>query len=252
MYGEAVRNRDQLVIELLEEIGGDRGSRLGSALTLDALRFLGPLAGLDGLLDGGEALIGSLRVGFGGARVHHAFARELRGVFLPHRGRRLDPFVHHRLRVRGLVGLVVAVASVAYEVDHHVGMEFLAVHQGEPHRRQARFGIVGIDVDDRDIKALGEIAGVVGRAGFPRLSGETDLVIQNQMNRAAGCVALQPRQVERLGDDALSRERRVAVQQDGQRGVPVVLRLRSLPIGLIGARPPFDDRIDRLEMAGIR
>ena len=44
MYGEAVRNRDQLVIELLEEIGGDRGSRLGSALTLDALRFLGPLA----------------------------------------------------------------------------------------------------------------------------------------------------------------------------------------------------------------
>src|SRR5439155_12566206 len=109
MYGEAVRNRDQLVIELLEEIGGDRGSRLGSALTLDALRFLGPLAGLDGLLDGGVALIGSLRVGFGGARVLHVFARELRGVFLPDCGRRLDLLVLYGLGVCGLVGIVGAV-----------------------------------------------------------------------------------------------------------------------------------------------
>jgi len=45
-----------------------------------------------------------------------------------------DPAVEDGLRVLGLVGLVVAVAPVAHEVDHRVGAKALAVGHREPHR----------------------------------------------------------------------------------------------------------------------
>ena len=131
-------------------------------------------------------------------------------------------------------------------------MEFLAVQHGEPDRAETGFRIIRIHVDDRRIEALGEIARVVGRPAFHRVGRESDLVVEKQMNRPARRVSLQPRQVERLGDDALARERGVAVQQDGQRDVAVVPGLGSVPVSLIGARPPLDDRIDGLEVAGIR
>ena len=47
---------------------------------------------------------------------------------------RVDELVHPRLRERGLVGLVVAVAAVADEVDDDVLVERLAELEREPHR----------------------------------------------------------------------------------------------------------------------
>ena len=44
--------------------------------------------------------------------------------------------------------------------------------------------------------------------------GEADLVVDDEVDRAAGGVAVELREVQRLGDHALSGERRVAVDQD--------------------------------------
>src|SRR5215510_2458849 len=71
------------------------------------------------------------------------------------------------------------------------------------------------------------------------------------MDRAAGAVAFQVGQVQRLGHDALTGERRVAVNQHGQRA-PARLLLADLQRVLFGANHPFDDRVDELQMAGIR
>ena len=145
----------------------------------------------------------------------------------------------------------MTVAAIADQIDHDVAMEFFAIHHREPHRRQARLGIVGIDVDDRHIKAFGQIARVVGGATLARVRGEADLVVENQVQRAARRVSAQPREIKSLGDHALARERRVAVQEHRQRDVDVVFRRGGGPIRLVGARAALDNGIHRFEMARI-
>src|SRR5438034_11117657 len=71
------------------------------------------------------------------------------------------------------------------------------------------------------------------------------------MDRAAGRITMEPREVERLGHDALAGERRIAVQQHRQRDDGVVARVRSVAIGLIGTRATLDDGVHRFEVARI-
>src|SRR3954453_24158920 len=82
-------------------------------------------------------------------------------ALLPARG---DGGGEQRLGVRGLVLLVVAVPPVADEVDDDVVAEAATVCERQPDRGERGLGIVGVDVDDRDVEALGEVARVTGRA----------------------------------------------------------------------------------------
>ena len=145
-----------------------------------------------------------------------ALLDEPRRVDGAHRRLPLDPFDHERLRVRRVVLLVVPEAAVADEVDHEVVAELRAVGESQPHRRERCLGIVGVDVHDRHVESLGQIARVPGRAALGRVGRVTDLVVRDQVERAARCVALERLQVQGLGDDALPGEGRVPVDQDGQ------------------------------------
>ena len=62
-----------------------------------------------------------------------------------------DLLVHHRLRERRLVALVVAVPAVADEVDDHVAPERLAELDRQPRRLHDRLGVVAVDVEDRGL-----------------------------------------------------------------------------------------------------
>ena len=94
-----------------------------------------------------------------------------------------------RLRVRGLVLLVVTVAAVADEVDDDVVAEAPPVREREPDRRERSLGLVGVDVDDRNVEALREVARVARRAAVCGIGREADLVVRDQVQRAAGRVA---------------------------------------------------------------
>ena len=65
------------------------------------------------------------------------------------------------------------------------------------------------------------------------------------MDRATSAVAAQLREVERLRDDALARERRVAVHQDGQDGEGLAGQVEPV---LLGADDALEHRVDRLEV----
>ena len=164
---------------------------------------------------------------------------------------RLDPLRHERLRVGGLVLLVVAVAAVADEIDDEVVAELRAIGQREPHGAQGGLGIVGVDVDDRDVEALREVARVARRAALGRARREADLVVRDQVQRAPGGVALQALQVEGLGDHALAREGSVAVDQHREGDRRIVEPGAARAVGLLGTRPALDDGVDRLEVARI-
>ena len=99
--------------------------------------------------------IGGQRLGFLGGE--HAVLDELRAVELAHRRVPLDLLDHERLRVGGLVLLVVAEAAVADEVDDDVVAEAAAIGERQAHGRDRGLGVVGVHVDDRHVEALGEI-----------------------------------------------------------------------------------------------
>ena len=175
-----------------------------------------------------------------------AFVKQYLCVLLAHPWLAFDPRRHQRLRVRGLVLLVVAVAAVAHEVDHDVGAEAPPERHRQADCRERRLGIVGVDVDDRQVEALGEVARVARRARVGRLRREADLVVRDQVQRPAGRVAVQVGEVQRLGHDALGRKGRVAVDLDGHRDRRVDVARASRSVGLLRARAPFHDGVDGL------
>ena len=92
-------------------------------------------------------------------------------------------------------------------------------------------------------------------APFFGRGGEADLVVDDDVNRAARAVALEVGEVQSLHHDALPGERRVAVKKHGERAVdddfarefPAVLHLV-----LTRAHHALDDGIDEFEVARIR
>ena len=160
-------------------------------------------------------------------------------------------FIHLGLGVCGFVRLIVPKAPVADQIDQHVVLERLAEFHRQVDRCDACIDVVGIDVNDRDVEAFGKVACIARRAAAGRIGRETDLVVRNDMERAAGRVPCQRLQIEHLGNDALTGERRVAVNEYRHGSLEIEGRLLMRMIGLECAGTPLDHRIDRLEMTGI-
>ena len=100
-----------------------------------------------------------------------------------------DGSIHQRLGVAGIVALVVTMSAVADHVDDDVLLELLSILEGEFGYPNASFRIVCIDVEDRRLDQLGYIGGVLRRASSVRCGRETQLVVDDQVNRAADFVA---------------------------------------------------------------
>ena len=174
MNGEAIRDGSQAGVRLAELLERHRGLRLGRLLRRNglgpsvelALRLFGALA--DRCLALREVALRLLDHRLGVVGADDARLHELRLVELADRCVLLDRRVHPRLRVGRLVPLVVAVAAVSDQVDDHVVAEFLAVHHRQACCGEARLGVVGVDVDDRHVEALGEVGGVVGGSTLAR------------------------------------------------------------------------------------
>ena len=208
-------------------------------------------ARLERLLDVHQPLVRGVGLGVRLLLRQHSSLDQRAGVQLAHRGQALDPLVHLRLRVGGLVAFVVPVAPVADQVDQHVLVEAVPVRHGEPHRREAGLGVVGVDVDDRDVEALGQIGGVAGGARVLHVGGEADLVVGDEVERPAGPVPLERPEVERLGHDALARESRVAMNGDRQRRGGIVVRFASPALGLLRPRAAVHHGRDELQMTRV-
>ena len=190
---EALRKRDDLVVPARELAGGDArlDERVLGRRRRGTLRtgVFGALAAFDGVVGLGDALAGS---GDHRGRIvglDDAVRDQVLRVQLPDGRVALDALVHLRLRVRRLVGLVVTEAAIADDVDDRVAPKAAAEVDGETDGGDARLHVVGVDVDDRHVEALGQVARVTRRARVGRVGREADLVVGDQVNRAAGGVA---------------------------------------------------------------
>ena len=170
------------------------------------------------------------------------------GVDLPDIPELPDLPVHDGLGGGRLVRFAVAVPAVAHHVDNHVLLEFHAVIQGQFCDVHDSVGVIAVHVEDRRLHHLGDVRAIQGRTRIQRVAGgKTDLVIDDDMDGAAGAVTAGLGQVEGLHHHALPGKGGVAMDDYGQ----------NLGAGLIKAavlaRPygPFHYRVDYFKVGGI-
>ena len=93
----------------------------------------------------------------------------------------------------GVVDFAVAVAAVSDEVDDDVGVELVAILGSEGGDADDGGGIFGVDVEDGDGQALGEVGGEARGVRFFGLGGESDEVVDDDVDAAADRVAVDAR-----------------------------------------------------------
>ena len=162
-----------------------------------------------------------------------------------------DLLVHQRLGERRLVALVVAVAAVAEHVDDHVLLELLA----EVDRDARRHGRTASGSSPLTWK-IGAwiILATSVQYGAERASlgigGEADLVVDDDVDRAAGAVARELATDQRLGHQALAGEGGVAVDQDRQHLV-AARSVAACAACCLARTLPEHDRVDGLQVGRV-
>ena len=219
MDGEAVGKGVQRVHDPLQHGGGDPGGDRGQdRRRLGRRRQLRGLGGADARVSSrADCRRRKVRQGLLGLVEGDVPPPDQRlGVELADAAMLLDQLVEQRLGQARIVLLVVPVAAVADHVDDDVFVERLAEGKGQAAHPDARLGVVAVDVEDRRLDHLGHVGGVDRRAGRLRVGGEPELVVDDQVDGAAGLVAGEGRHVERLGHHALAGEGGVAVDEQRQ------------------------------------
>ena len=195
-------------------------------------------AGIHGVAEGGDQMVGV-------AFLDGALGFQAVGVQLAGAGVNADALVHQRLGDGRGVLLVVAQLAEADDVDDHVLAELHPVVERQLGDEDHGFGIVAVDVEDRCLDGLDHVGAVERGTRVARVGGgETDLVVDDEVHRAARAVATGLGQVQRLHDDALAGEGCVTVDHDRQHvGAVAVAAAHLARLG--GA---FDHGADDLEV----
>ncbi len=106
------------------------------------------------------------------------------------------------------------------------------------------FWIVSVDGEDRCLNHACHVGRVDAGAAVLGRRSEADLVVDHDVDRAAGAVALKLRQVQSLGHNTLPGEGSIAVHQHGQNVGASFLGQEIL----LGAHDPFKNGVDGFEV----
>ena len=115
--------------------------------------------------------------------------------------------VHERLRhCRGVL-LVMAKFSEADDVNNNVLLELHAVVNSQLSDKDHRLGVIAIYVEDRRFNHLDHIGAVQGGSRIARVGrGETNLVVNNNVDGSPNAIAARHGKVQGLHDHALACE----------------------------------------------
>ena len=160
----------------------------------------------------------------------HALLHQLPGIERSRGGVLANLLVHLRLGLRRLFRLVVPPTAIANEVDDHVLSEFHTVIDGQLHGEDHGFRVIAVHVQDRRLHHLRHFRAVLRGPGvFLMAGGKAHLIINDEVNRAAGAVAPGLAHLEGFHDHALPREGGIAVDHHGHHLSVLVIEAPILP-----------------------
>ena len=126
-------------------------------------------------------------------------------------------FVHQRLGQRRCVLLVVTQLAEAHHIQHHIFAEGHAVFQRQLGGQHHRLGVVAIDVQHRGLDHLDDVgAKHAGTHVAGVRSGETNLVVDDDVHGAARGITTGLGQRQGFLVHALPAKSRVAMHQHRQ------------------------------------
>ena len=195
-----------------------------------------------------EALLESLPHGVVFFGRHGPFLDEAAAVERQRRRMCLDLSVHQRLGKCRLVSFVVAEAAIAKDVDDDVLVKALAEFGSHTCAIDDGLRVIAVHVEDRRLNHQGDVRGIGRGTRMDRRGREANLVVDDQVDGAAGAEALGSRHGETLGHNALACEGGVAMEQDGDHAGPIDL---VLVLMLLCANLAENHGVDGLEMRGV-
>ncbi len=138
------------------------------------------------------------------------------GVFcvnLPERRVSLDCLIDQRLRDGWVIDFAVAVAAVADHVDDDVGTEGVAVVECHVADADDCVDVFRVHVEDGDRLAASEVSRETLGVLLTMVGGESDKIVDDDVNGAADGVSGEVSEVHGLGSDALSGKGGIAVDE---------------------------------------
>lgn len=235
-----VRVRQDLFSALLGRL--EARPRAGEPLTRGRLVVLAAsIAFLQNLPD-------ALLVGFNFILGQASFLLKLFGVQLSNGSLLSNSLVHLGLGEAGLVSFVVTVLAVADKIDNNVSVEGLAPVSSKLHDESDSFSVIAVYVENGCVDGFGDIGTVRGRATEARISGETDLVVDDNVDSTASAVGRQIMEAHGFVDNTLTSKGSVTVHQDSHR----VLALGVLAVELEGASLTQDNGVDSFQVRWVR
>ena len=156
---------------------------------------------------------------------------------------------HVRLRKSRLVRLIMPVASVTDDVDDHITAKGLPEIErqlrGVDHLHRA----ITVHMNDGGLDHFGHVRAVVRTPRILGLRCEADLVVRDDVNRAASLIAGQLREVQDLSHQSLTSESRITMQKQGNDLLAVLCVPKRT---LTRTCHALDHRIHGFQMAWIR
>jgi hypothetical protein len=126
----------------------------------------------------------------------------------------LNHLVHEGLSESGLVEFIVAVLTVADQVDDDITLELLSEFRSEFESALDVFHAVGVDVEDGSVDRFSDVGRVDAGSALAGVSCESDLVVYHHVNGATDAVVVQRLHLQLLVNNALACHRGITVNDN--------------------------------------
>jgi len=156
--------------------------------------------------------------------------------------------VHQGLGERRLVSLVVTVLSVADNINDDVTLEGRSPFSSKVEDEVHGLHIVRVNMEDGGINRLGDIGGVGGRSRESGVGGETNLVVDNNVNGTTSAISREVQEAKGLKDNTLTSKGSVTMEKDthGLVTLSFVILVKLNSTGLTE-----DNRVLSFKMGGV-
>ena len=169
------------------------------------------------------------------------------GIDFPERRMLFDLLIKKRLGDGGIVDLAMTVTAVADEIDDDIGAEFVAVLGGNASDPHDGIDVFSVDVEDGNGLTTRDAGGKPGGVFLGVAGGEAEKIIDDDVNGAADGIAGKVGVIHGFGEDALSGESGIAMDQEGK----IFIACAFGSAVLLGTSAADGDGIDGLEVAGV-
>lgn len=139
-------------------------------------------------------------------------------------------------------------SSVTDQIDYHIRMESLAPLSCKLTNSYNCLQIITVYMEYRSVQGFGNIRTILRRSAGSWICCEGNLVIDNDVDGSSSCIVWKGTQMKCLIDNTLPSKAAISMDENAH----VLCPVKIIGVKLLCPRLAYDNRIDSLEVTGIR